>query len=95
MTAMLPRIRSADERAELQELVRSLRQFEDPHYCWKGSTQGGAITSIEVLRQTSRGKTAFVKVALRLADGRVRVERVGSGNSGTGIPEILALSLIP
>jgi hypothetical protein len=75
MTAILPRIKSADERARLQQLVQGLRQFEDPNFCWKGSTQGGSIRSIEVVRAQLRKRTAFVKVALRLADGRVRVER--------------------
>ena len=75
MMRTLRRIKSLDERAKLRELVQSLRQFEDPHFCWKGSTQGGTVVSIHVLRQTKRKRTAFVKVALALSDGRVRTER--------------------
>jgi hypothetical protein len=50
-------------------------EFEDPHLLWKGSTQGGTITAIDVLQEVTRGARATVTVALRLADGRTRVER--------------------
>jgi hypothetical protein len=63
------------KRAKLAELLTTLRQFEDPHYLWKGSTQGRSISSIEVVRQTLRPSKALVTVALRLSDGRTRIER--------------------
>jgi len=75
LAATARRAQSPAKRAELQELLQGLLQFEDPHYCWKGSTQGGAVTSIEVLRQTVRKNRALVTVGLRFADGRSRVER--------------------
>src|SRR4029453_15035571 len=67
--------RKPPDDVRLRELVQDLRQFEDPHYCWKGSTQGGSIIDIRVPRQTTPKRAAFVTVALQLADGRVRVER--------------------
>jgi hypothetical protein len=84
MLATARRSRTPERRAELRELVRSLRQFEDPHYCWKGSTQGGSIASIDVLRATIRKDRAVVRVALRLGDGRIRVERSRLEHRRTG-----------
>ena len=75
MLASARRSRNAKQQAELRALVESLRQFEDPHFCWKGSTQGGSIESIDVLKATVRKDRAFVKVALRLEGGYSRVEQ--------------------
>jgi len=43
-------------------------EFEDAHLLWKGSTQGGTITAIDVLQEVTRGARATVTVPLRLAD---------------------------
>jgi hypothetical protein len=75
MLATARRSRNPKQQAELRAIVRSLRQFEDPHFCWKGSTQGGSIESIDVLKATVRKDRAFVKLALRLEGGYSRVER--------------------
>lgn len=60
---MLPRIKNAAQRRKLRHLCDTLRQFEDPHFPWKGSTQGGRIKNIDVLRQTIREASATVTIA--------------------------------
>ena len=75
LAAILPKIKKPARRAKLRELCETMRQFEDPHFLWKGSTQGGTITGIDVLRETIRQASATVTIALRLSDGRVRIER--------------------
>ena len=75
LAATLPCVRSPRERAKLAKLLVTLRQFEDPHYLWKGSTQGRSISSIDVIRETIRPGQALVTVALQLSDGRTRIER--------------------
>jgi hypothetical protein len=75
IVAVLPKIQNPTERAKLESLMRVMVHFEDPHALWKGSTQGGTVRAIDVLGEAIRGPRATVTVALRLADGRTRVER--------------------
>jgi hypothetical protein len=75
IAAALPGIQSPAMRAQLKTLSQTMAEFEDPHFLWKGSTQGGSITAIDVIREVTRGARATVTLALRLADGRTRVER--------------------
>jgi hypothetical protein len=49
--------------------------FLDPNFCWKMTTRGGSIASVEVLRQAIRGSQAQVTVAVRLKSGRVVKEK--------------------
>jgi hypothetical protein len=84
LAGALSRIKNRAQRLKLQQLCETLRQFEDPHFLWKGSTQGGRIKSIDVLRQTIREASATVTIALRLSDGRTRIERNRLRRSGAG-----------
>ncbi len=84
LAAILPQIKNQARRAKLRKVCETMREFEDPHFLWKGSTQGGTITGIEVLRETVRQANATVTIALRLSDGRVRIERNRLRRSGAG-----------
>src|SRR5262249_41362369 len=75
MMNMLSRVTNPARRDRLHSLCESLREFEDPHFLWKGSTQGGSITSVEVLREMTRQSSATVTIKLILSDGSVRIER--------------------
>jgi hypothetical protein len=75
LRAALHLVRDARQRGELQRLMETLRTFEDTHYVWKGSTQGGSIVAMRILRESVRGRRATVMLSLRFSDGRSRFER--------------------
>jgi hypothetical protein len=71
----LPTMHDREQAAQIRRLLEGTRTFEDPHYCWKLSTRGGALRSVAVARETIRGDNATVTVTLRLRDGTVVTER--------------------
>jgi hypothetical protein len=52
LLAKLPTMRDRKLANRLRRLLESTRTFEDPHYCWKLSTRGGALRSVAVTRET-------------------------------------------
>jgi hypothetical protein len=75
MLATLPAMHDRKQAAQIHRLLEDSRTFEDPHYCWKLCTRGGALRSVDVARETIRGDDATVTVTLRLRDGTVVTER--------------------
>jgi hypothetical protein len=73
--ATLAAVHDQQRKAQVRRLLESTRTFEDPHYCWKLSTRGGAILSVAVSRETVRSDRATVTLTLRLRDGSVVTER--------------------
>ena len=73
--AKLPTMRDRKQAAKIRRLLEDTRTFEDPHYCWKLTTRGGALHSVAVARETIRGDDATVTVTLRLRDGPIVTER--------------------
>jgi len=90
---LLPTVANRGTRARLLSLYDSTHPFEDPHFLWKGSTQGGTVKQFDVLGETVRSRRAMVTLALRLADGRVRIERIRLAQT-QGRWEIVAIGVL-
>ena len=75
LAASLATIRDGKQRAQITGILEMTSHFEDPNYCWKLSTHGRSIASLEVTRASVRGDTAVVTIRLQLADGTVVRER--------------------